>query len=357
MRDLGAVQCDQCGRRFPTAAEAAPAICPSCGHGLSRSPTALAASVPLDDAVTREALPMTPKLATAAPDPDVFRSAPPITSPPADVTRDLPLSASSYGSGAGRAGGAGVSAGELATAAASAAGKSGGGKSDGGRRGPLVALSAAALVIVLLLGAGATVLLANGQIARLLAPAARATATSTTVAGPPPPPVGFTTYRDPEGAYLLWIPTSWTTNTAHAGGATLTTFSDAAHGAIFEIEVSTGGSAPDPAADVSVFLGGAGVIASQQYAGGSAGGSYVSGHTGPVTVALGGSTWTQEAEDVVVLANGHSVASLHVVALATKHNGSTLLLVEIAPASAFQAVDTADFSLMRGSLLLLAAGP
>ena len=101
-------------------------------------------------------------------------------------------------------------------------------------------ISAAALAIVLLVGVGGTVLFANGQLARLLAPAPSATATPTAVAGPPAPPVGYATYRDPEGAYQLWVPTSWTTNVTHTASETLTTFGDATDGAVFEIGVATG---------------------------------------------------------------------------------------------------------------------
>lgn len=413
MDETGAVQCDQCGRRFAADGDGTtPSMCPSCGYALSRSPAALAAALlpadepttrpivdspivdspivggpivggqmadgpaidtvpsapqtggdagavtyvstsppPADDPVTREALPMVPAFGVAAPDPDAFRSAPPLPTPRADVTRDLPLPTSSPGSSAGRAG---DSSGPPARTADVAGGT--GDKPGTRRRGPLVGISAAALAIVLLGGVGGTVLFANGQLARLLAPAPSATATPTAVAGPPAPPVGYATYRDPEGAYQLWVPTSWTTNVTHTASETLTTFGDATDGAVFEIGVATGASAADPAAVNQLFLSGFGTVVNQQVAGGK-GTVTVSGRTGPRTVALAGSTWTEDSENVAVATSGHVVAAVRVVAQATVHNQSTLMVISLAPASAYQRVDTSYFSVMRGSLLLLAAEP
>lgn len=408
------IRCDQCGREFIPGASATDAICPSCGRAMTVPEGTLAAAFPVASAASpatdASALAASPDAPTARPaaaslttddaatrpvPPEVIAAAMPAAAPPAgEAALERPTSppappldahtmpAEAFGTyeppslPRSRAAGeppATLAAGAVAPARlertqdlppellrdrggvfdtrpvdASAVEAATRAARTGRRMGPI---SAIALLIVLVLGSGGAVLISTGRLDSLLGtgqPPATATATASTVSGPPTAPAGFQTYTASDGSYILNVPSSWAIVPSSA--APLTIFADLNTNANFEIDRVAQLVDPQSHDDLAIQKIGAALASKVN------GTAAVSNKTGPTTLPLTSTLWTQQAADIAVTASGQTV-TWHLVVLSVQHGQSTLLVAYFAPQAIFASTDAADFQPMLSSLRLVTPGP
>ncbi len=363
---MRSIRCDHCGRELAPG-DATTASCPSCGRAMVIPTEALTATmVAQDDASTQ---PVPPEVVAAFAAADAPRAggeddrptAPP--PPPADPRTAAALPYSRYeppslprSPAAGNA--PSVPQAEPAAVTPVASGGDAPATPSGkdGTRAPsarLTTISAVTLLLVLVLGTGITVLAANGSLAHLLGyrpPTPLPTATSASTGNPPTALPGFQRYTATDGSFALDVPAGWSTTVVPRTGGLLTTFVDLSTGANFEIDKV------DQTADPTQHDALAVARLADALAAPTQGKSTVMPGSTTDTIPLTGTLWTRETVDISVTSTSQSTI-WHVVALATPHNNSTLLVLYFAPQAAFPHEDASAFQPMVNSLQLVSTQP
>jgi hypothetical protein len=145
----------------------------------------------------------------------------------------------------------------------------------------------------------------------------------------------FAKYVDEDGVYSLNAPTAWLST----GNAALTTIGPAAQpGVRVEIErVEVALNNQQDAVAGSFFDSAA-----------SSSGGGVSNKTGPTSITLAGTTWSQYAGDLT-----SGTTTEHIVLLIAGHTTNTIILATIAPGSSFSSDDAQYFQPMLKSFAFL----
>ena len=194
-----------------------------------------------------------------------------------------------------------------------------------------VLIAVIVLILLALVGAGVAVALSRGSGSGAVS--TQPTATATTAPSPTPSiPAGFTQFAGPSNAYSLDVPSDWAKTDSSQGAVRIIVFNNGQGGA-FEIESFPSGGISGRQLDDRYLGAISGTVANKQ---------------GPTTVQQAGESWTQESGDVQL--NG---TPFHVVVKNTIHGGNTYIVAYLAPASAFDSVNTQDFQLMFTSLQFL----
>lgn len=211
------------------------------------------------------------------------------------------------------------------------------GEPEARSRHPLTAVLIVGVVILFIAMAGGGALL----VSRMHSASANTPGTATAT---PAVPVGFKTYTDPGGAFKLFVPTDWSTQTPNTTTQSpySTVFANPDETGVLTVASFNGtfNQSTLATSEKSVFVG--------MSRGGGGPGTY-SHLQGPTTLSLAGEKWTQETADVAV-ANG---TTLHAVVLLANHAGHGYAIAYAAKQTSFKSLDTKDYQVMVHSFAFL----